>query len=124
KQYHDGTAGDPLIAHKLPWLNKGAFLFRVVGYFAFWSWLTSHLLSTSVKQDTTGDAKLTLGLWRLSAPCMVAFALTLTFFMVDLVMTLDPAWYSTMIGVYYFAGSMLSFMSVLALTCLLLQKSG
>jgi hypothetical protein len=118
------AAHDPLIAHKAAWLNKTAFALRFIGYFAFWTWLSWHLLRTSVKQDATGDAKLTLGLWRLSAPCMLAFALTLTFFMVDMVMTLDPQWFSTMIGVYYFAGCMLSFMSVLAMICLLLQSSG
>jgi hypothetical protein len=99
-------------------------MIRLVGYFGFWIWLAFHMLRTSVKQDESGDAKLTLGLWRLSAPTMLLFALTLTFFMIDLVMSLDPLWFSTMIGVYFFAGAALSFFSVLALTLMLLQRNG
>jgi hypothetical protein len=115
---------DPGVTHKLPWLNQWGFVLRMVGYFAFWTWLTWNLLSNSRKQDKTGDAKLTLWMWRLSAPSLLAFALTLTFFMVDLIMSLDPEFFSTMIGVYYFAGCAVSAFSLLTLLCLLLQGSG
>lgn len=114
----------PLLQHKAAFLNRDFFFIRLFGYFAFWIWLAFHMLGTSVKQDKSGDAKLTLGLWRLSAPTMVLFALTLTFFMIDLIMSLDPTWFSTMIGVYYFAGAALSFFSIMALTCMLLQQQG
>ena len=39
-------------------------------------------------------------------------------------MALDYSWFSTMFGVYVFAGSALSSMAVLILTALLLQKAG
>ena len=44
-----------------------------------------------------------------------AVALTLTFFAIDVLMSLDPVWYSTIFGVYYFAGGFLCFMALLGL---------
>ena len=38
---------------------------------------------------------------------MILFGLTLTFAFIDLVMSLTSHWYSTIFGVYMFAGSVL-----------------
>ena len=40
----------------------------------------------------------------IAAGGLVAFALTLTFAIFDWLMSLDPHWFSTIFGVYYFAG--------------------
>ena len=42
-------------------------------------------------------------------------ALTQTFAAIDWMMSLDPEWYSTMFGVYWFAGSFVSFFAFLTL---------
>src|SRR5690606_11488310 len=59
-----------------------------------------------------------------SAPGMIAFALTLTFFAFDMLMSLDYSWFSTIFGVYYFAGCVLTFYSSMALSLMWLQKHG
>ena len=69
----------------------------------------------SHEQDDTGDPKLTVAMNRFSAPGMLVFALTLTFAGIDWFMTLDPEWYSTMFGVYLFAGSVISIFAFLVL---------
>jgi hypothetical protein len=59
-----------------------------------------------------------------AAPALFLFALSLTFAAFDLLMSLDPHWFSTMFGVYYFAGSALSMFGLITLTVILLHKSG
>ncbi len=115
---------DPLIAHKSGYLNLGFFIVRLVLYFAVWTWLSQTFLGQSTKQDDSGDPKITLKLWRLSAPGIALFALTATFFAFDLIMSLDPRWFSTIFGVYFFAGSLIGFFGILVLSSVLLQASG
>jgi hypothetical protein len=55
---------------------------------------------------------------------MIIFGVTLTFLALDFVMALDYSWFSTMFGVYVFAGSALNSMAVLILTGIFLQKMG
>jgi hypothetical protein len=55
---------------------------------------------------------------------MIVFALAVTFCSIDLLMTLDPIWFSTIFGVYYFATCVETFHCVLALTLLWLQSTG
>jgi len=59
-----------------------------------------------------------------SAPGIVLFALSLTFASIDWVMSLQPHWYSTMFGVYFFAGCFLAGLSFITLMIMALQKSG
>ncbi len=55
---------------------------------------------------------------------MIAFALTLSFAAFDLLMSLDPGWYSTIFGVYYFAGAAVGVYALLPLVAFLLQRAG
>jgi hypothetical protein len=55
---------------------------------------------------------------------MIVFALAVTFCAIDLVMTLDPFWFSTIFGVYYFASCVLAINSSLVLAITFLQKRG
>ena len=55
---------------------------------------------------------------------LILFGLTLTFAMWDWVMSLDPGWYSTIFGVYIFAGSALSMFATVILTVMFLQSLG
>ncbi len=42
---------------------------------------------------------------------LIVFGLSLTFAMWDWIMSLDPVWYSTIFGVYFFGGSVLALLS-------------
>ena len=114
----EAVAADPLLQHKAPYLNVPFFLIRTVIFFAIWSAIAIWFGRLSRLQDTTGDRQLTRRMRKASAPALILFALSVTFFSFDWVMSLDPHWYSTIFGVYFFAGSVMAFFALLALVAL------
>lgn len=125
--YHHWAHPDPadvVLAGKAPYLNATFFFVRAAIYFAVWIGIARWFRNTSIRQDETGDAALTLKMARAAAPSLVLFALTLTFAAVDWLMTLYPHWFSTIWGVYFFAGSFMGFMAVLGLACMWLRAKG
>lgn len=118
---------DHLLHHKAPYLNKGFFLGRVVVYFTVWVGLALYFHKKSVQQDSSThdqSEEIRGHLARISAPGMIAFALTVTFFAFDMLMSLDYSWFSTIFGVYYFAGCVLTFYSCMTLSLNWLQSKG
>jgi hypothetical protein len=122
--HSDAVARDQLLQWKQPYLNTTFFVARVVVYFVVWTLLAWFFLTTSVRQDATGDVRLTLRMQATSAPAMVLYAITVTFAAFDLLMSLDPHWYSTIFGVYYFAGSVVGFFALLAVVVYFIQRAG
>ncbi len=121
----EGEAGyDAVIAGKSGYLNSTFFFIRAFLYFAIWIGIAVWFRRMSLKQDQNGDTSLTLKMARVGAPCMFLFALSLTFAAIDWMMSLDPHWFSTIFGVYYFAGSFMAFNALLALTMMWLQRKG
>ena len=118
------AAGDELLRHKAVYLNPTFFAFRAVGYFALWLFLTRFFLRHSLRQDRTADAAETLRMERASPMAMLLFAVTVTFAAIDWLMSLSPDWYSTIFGVYFFAGIAAAGISILILACLCLQATG
>ena len=106
------------------WLTPRRFNGRFVIYFVIWGFLAWYFRGHSILQDSTGSVGLSKNMERLSAPGMILFAFTITLAAVDLIMSLNPHWYSTMIGVYLFADAVLSSLVVLTLLALWLQSSG
>jgi len=121
---HGVQPPDELTLAKRSWLNPWFFIARVLFYFVVWSLLGQWYWRQSWKQDITGDVAATVRMQMLSAPSMIVLGLTLTFAAFDLVMSLDPHWYSTMFGVYLFAGSVVSALATLILISMLLQRQG
>ena len=121
---HARVEQDHILHHKAAYLNVPFFAVRWVIYFGFWIWLSRRFFVMSVKQDQDGGSEISAALARTSAPAMIAFALTLTFCAFDLVMSLDATWFSTMFGVYYFAGCVLAGYSTLGLALMWVQGNG
>lgn len=121
---HDKVHSDHLLEHKAPYLNVGFFTVRWLAYFGLWTWFSWRFFKLSVRQDAEGGQALSDKLQRLSAPAMILFALTLTFCAIDLLMSLEALWFSTIFGVYYFAGCVLAGYSTLALSLVWLQRAG
>jgi hypothetical protein len=59
---------------------------------------------------------------RLSAPTLLLSALTVTFAAIDWVLSLDPHWFSSIFGIYFFSGSMVAFLAALTLIVDVLQR--
>jgi hypothetical protein len=103
---------------KAVWLSAPFFVARTLVYFAIFIGLARWLYGRSIRQDSTGDPGAIAALRRGSAPGTLAFALTLTFASFDWFMSLEPHWYSTIYGVYVFAGSVVAIYATLILVCL------
>ena len=115
---------DKVLSHKQPYLNMTFFTVRLAFYFLVWNVVAGFYRGNSLEQDRTGDERLSLKMLRWGPLSMLLFALTLTFFAFDLLMSLEPHWFSTIFGVYYFAGCVVSFHATMALVLLGLQSLG
>lgn len=112
------------LEHKRPYLNLGFFGVRCLVYFGFWSLLGWWWISRSRAHDATGDDRILAKMRSVSAPAMIGFGLTTTFAAIDFLMTLDPEWFSTIFGVYYFAGCVIAVHATMALLLRFLQSHG
>lgn len=115
---------DHLIHGKSGFLEGKFFAVRAVFYFLVWIGLSRFYLGNSKAQDLSGDPNITVKLRSRSAPAVILFALTTTFASFDWVMSLEPHWFSTIFGVYIFAGCSLSFFGTITLITLFMQERG
>jgi hypothetical protein len=118
------VAHDTLLQHKSPYLNTPFFVGRLIFYFVIWNLIAWYFRGRSLRQDRTRDPGLTVEMERVAAPAMIFYAMTVTFAAFDLMMSLYPHWYSTIYGVYFFAGTVLSFFSLVPLMVFVLQRRG
>lgn len=109
-----GTLRDA-IAGKAAYLNVPFFAVRAVIFWAVWLALGELLRRASLAEDRGESAALERRTYILSALGLPAFALTMSFASFDWMMSLTPAWYSTIYGVDYFAGGMVGGLALLAL---------
>ena len=113
------VAKDTLLAHKKPYLNFPFFVVRLGIFLGGWGIFAYKLCSFSLKQDQDGDVRWSQKSVPWSVGFLFFFALSLSLFSVDLIMSLNAHWFSTIFGVYVFAGL---FQAVFAL--LILMSAG
>jgi len=118
------VAGDALLQHKAPYLNKTFFLIRTVVCFVVWFLFAKKILGNSLKQDETGDDSLIIKTIPYSIAYIMFFAISYTAFSFDFLMSLEPHWFSTIFGVYMFGGSMQAFFAAAILLTIFLCKRG
>ncbi len=119
---------DPATDHSLhakhALINKKAYYVVAVIIFAIWSLLSYKLRAWSLEQDKTGAAKCTRAMRFYAAWGVFAFAFTLTMAAIFWMKSLQHQFFSTMYGVYYFAGSVwLTLFTVYVIT-LVLKNTG
>ena len=115
---------DALLQWKSPYLNVPFFLIRAALYFAVWSFMAVMYYRGSRNQDTTGDPAVSARLRRFAGPALIVLALTQTFASIDWIVSLTPHWYSTIFGVYFFAGSFVGFIALLSVIVVLMRRAG
>ncbi|UCC81149.1 MAG: hypothetical protein JSW64_07270 [Candidatus Zixiibacteriota bacterium] len=120
----DAVRSDHLLQGKSAYLNVPFFIIRLVIYFIIWILLSRYLFRLSLRQDMEHNDSVLRRAVKISAPGMILFAVTVTFFSFDLLMSLDAHWYSTIFGVYVFAGSFLSLLSFITIYIISLRKRG
>jgi hypothetical protein len=115
---------DPILDSKRGYLKWNFFIARAVFYFVFFIGATLLFRRFSIRQDRDGNPGFTLKMRRLAFVALPLFALSITFGAYDWLLGLDYHWFSTMWGVYIFAGAAGSSMSLLVLVITALRKAG
>ena len=90
------------------YLNPGFFTVRAAVYFAIWMLMMWLLNTWSLQHDRTADRRLLKRLQMFSGPGLGLLIITITFAAIDWVMSLDPAWSSTIFGLIFVASWSLS----------------
>jgi hypothetical protein len=110
------VAKDPVLSGKAGYLNMKFFIIRDLIAIGLWIFFARKMVGNSIRQDTEGGAAITNRNRAMSPAFILVFAVTFTMVAFDQLMSLDPHWFSTMFGVYAFAGL---FYANLASTCVL-----
>jgi len=103
----DGLADPKIadIAHS--YLNFNGILIRYVVYFAIWMGMAYFLNRWSTEQDSIAGQS-TLRFRAMSSIGLVIYSLTISFAVIDWVMSLQARWISTIYGLLFIAGEALS----------------
>lgn len=120
----EAVASDPILQAKEPYLNVSFFTIRVIIYLAIWLLFYLLFIRNSEKQDQTGDPALTKQSIKLSAPFAILFLVTIAFASIDWMMSLEAHWFSTMFGVYYFAGTIVAAFAAGTFCSVMLNENG
>ena len=115
---------EPALDSKRAYLNWNFFLIRAIAFFAFFIIASQLLRRFSIRQDKDGNPRFTIWMRKVSFVSLPLFALCLTFGACDWLMSLNYKWFSTMWGVYIFAGAAGSSMSLLVLVITALRRAG
>jgi hypothetical protein len=115
---------EPSLDTKRAYLNWTFFFVRAVVFLGFFLLAALALRRLSVEQDKDGSPRFTIGMRKVAFISLPMFALCLTFGAFDWLMSLNYRWFSTMFGVYIFAGAAGSSMSLLVLVIAALRQAG
>ena len=115
---------DHALSSKFPLLTIPGFYIVAALCFFVWIVWTWQLRRWSLLQDETGSARCTYRMRVLTGTGIFLFAPTLTIAAIMWIKALMHEWFSTMYGVWYFAGSVWVTLATLYVICLLLQRAG
>ncbi len=115
---------EALLYKKRGYLNESFWWVRQLFYLVVLGGIAALLRGWSVKLDKDGDPRWFRWMRRWSCGLLLPFATAWTFLVFDWLMGLDYAWFSTMWGVYLFAGAALGSMAFLIILLTLLRRAG
>jgi hypothetical protein len=92
------------------YLNFHGFLIRAIIYFAIWNLLSFLLSHWSKQTDRAGAPDNSRKFKAVAGPGLILYGFTITFAVIDWVMSIDPSWISTIFGLVILAGELLSAM--------------
>ena len=115
---------DAMLQGKTPYLNVPFFIVRTFVFLGIWVAFAMLFTRNSTRQDVTREPALTRSSVRLAAFFLPLFAITITFTAIDWGMSLEPHWFSTIYGVYYFSGTVLAAVAAVTLIVVLFHEKG
>jgi len=101
---HHGTAN---------FLFLNGYIGRAVVYFAIWIIIAFFLNKWSEEQDSPPVQNLSPRFRRIAAPGLILYAFTISFAVMDWIMSLSPPWISTIYGFIFIVGELLSAMCLM-----------
>jgi hypothetical protein len=122
------TMEDPqarhLVAERAGYLNAGGFVARTVAYFVVWIAVGLLLCRWSRAKDAAAGAAARERMYAFSGALLPLVGLALSFAAFDWVMSLTPAWSSTMFPVRWLAGGFLGALAALTLITAAADRQG
>jgi len=118
------VAADPQIAAKSSYLSVPFFVIRFVIVIGAWLFFGVLMIRNSMRQDVTRDPGLSRVNARLGAIFMPIFAFTVTILAIDWSMSIEPHWYSTIFGIYFFTGAVLAALASATYIIVRLDENG
>ena len=113
------------IAFKRPMLNPAAFIGVSLLCFAIWGFYTWRLNALGLKRDAEPSATTPAWIERMeniSGPGLVVYALTMTAAAIYWVMSLDPAWYSSVYGLLFLVGQIYGVLALAIIAAVSLSR--
>ena len=132
KYLYAEEGGDKILKGKAPyffWPLAGGefpvfFIVRMVLFFGLWYLFFIWIKREMLAEDLDGDVKHWYSARVLSTVFIIIFAVSSSIGAWDWVMSIDPHWFSTMMGWYVFASWWVTGLSVIALILIYLQDAG
>ena len=109
---------DSLLKHKEPYLNSTFLWLRWILFFSLWILFARLIIAPSLKQGDKNGKVSKKWVSKMVPPSvlfLLFFALSYSLFSIDALMSLEPHWFSTIFGVYTFAGLFQSTMAFVIL---------
>jgi hypothetical protein len=118
------VTNDPILLEKVAWLNEPRYIITMVIIFALWIGLATIFRRYSDKMDGANSVVEANNYVGFSAIAIMIFALTICVAAFDWIMSLEPHWFSTIFGVYIFAGSFQSGVAFVTISVVALKSWG
>ena len=118
---HESVSEDPIYNWKAAYLNPAFFAIRAVLFFGVFIGLAYFLKKWSFDTDRPGDVENLHKARRLSSVGLFLLATASTLAAIDWFKSLEYHWFSTMYGVWFFAGCMRAALSALLIYCIVLS---
>lgn len=105
------SAHSAIVQQKAGYLNPTFFMIRFGVYFSIWITISTLLYKWSGELEENPSLAVVKKLENLSGPGLLIFFLTSTFAVFDLVMSLEPHWYSTIYGLLFIVYQVLAMLA-------------
>ncbi len=122
--HEEAVHEDLLLTHKATYLNETFFFIRIVVFFAVWILLTKILRRFSLKEDEYGGMHYFERSEFYSKVFIFFLAVSFSVFSVDMLMSLEPHWFSTLFAAKMFIAAFLHGSSIVALVVIILFRFG
>ncbi len=116
------VAHNPVLQHKQPYLNTTWWIVRSFAYLGGWTLISFLLNRLSDREDREGGVRFRERMAAISAPGLIFTAFAVTFMSTDWVLSVNPDWYSTMFGLLFIAGELLSSMAFIIVVLVALSN--